>query len=310
MNWQRFTGWISMGAFAMASIAVPGPFADARERFAARMAEQTDGDASRKVTIAYGGDPLQTLDFWRARGMNGPAPLILFVHGGGWQRGDKDNATGRFKAPHYTGEGYGFASINYRLVPTASVEQQAADVAAAVRALVDRAAALGIDRRHIVLMGHSAGAHLVALVGTDARYLKDAGLSFSDIAGVIPIDGAAYDVAAQMRDGPPFMQKTYKQAFGEDPARQRRLSPTEQAAAPNASAFLLLHVQRRDGVRQTKALAAALEAGGSRVETESFEGKGLRGHMEINRSLGDPAYPATATVDAWLERLFNPKANR
>ena len=303
--------WI--GLLAAAAVLASGmPSSDAREklrdRLRERMAERMGAEDGVKVpgseTIAYGSDPLQVLDIWRAKGAKGPAPLIVYVHGGGWKRGSKDNATGRFKPVHYPGQGYAFASINYRLVPAATVEQQAADVAGAVKALVDRAATLGIDRRQIVLMGHSAGAHLVALVGTDERYLKGAGLSFADIAGVIPNDGAAYDVPAQMKDGPPIMQKTYAQAFGTDPARQKALSPTAHAAAPNAPDFLLLYVQRPDGVRQAKALGSALTAGGSRVEHGSFPGEGLKGHAEINRSLGDPAYAATATVDAWLKRVF------
>jgi arylformamidase len=247
---------------------------------------------------------LQQLDVWRAKAVRGPAPLIVYVHGGGWKRGSKDNATGRFKPLHYPEQGYAFASINYRLVPDTTVEQQAADVASAVKALIDRADTLGIDRRRIVLMGHSAGAHLVALVGTDERYLRGVGLSFADLSGVIPIDGAAYDVSAQMADAGPMMAQTYNQAFGTDPARQKALSPTLYAAAPNAADFLLLHVQRTDGVRQAEALGAALKAGGTRVEMGSFSGDGLKGHAEINRSLGDPGYAATATVDAWLNRVF------
>ncbi|MBL0914909.1 MAG: alpha/beta hydrolase [Sphingopyxis sp.] len=272
------------------------------------MAERMGADNAPKApgseTISYGSNALQNLDVWRAKDAKGPAPLVVFVHGGGWKRGSKDNATGQFKPVHYPGEGYAFASINYRLVPDATVEQQAADVASAVRALVDRAGALGIDRRRIVIMGHSAGAHLVALVGSDETYLRGAGLSFADIAGVIPIDGAAYDVSAQMKDGPPIMQKTYAQAFGTDPARQKALSPTLQAAAPNAPQFLLLYVQRPDGVRQAEALDKALTAGGSKVERGSFPGEGLQGHAEINRRLGDPSYAPTATVDAWLKRVF------
>ena len=303
--------WIGLAAVA-AVVASGMPATDAREklrdRLRERMAERMGAEDGIKVpggqTISYGGDALQVLDVWRAKEAKGPAPLIVYVHGGGWKRGSKDNATGRFKPVHYPEQGYAFASTNYRLVPAATVEQQAADVASAVKALVDRAATLGIDRRRIVLMGHSAGAHLVALVGTDERYLKGAGLSFADIAGVIPNDGAAYDVPAQMTDGPPIMQATYKQAFGTDPARQKALSPTAHAAAPNAPDFLLLYVQREDGVRQAKALGAALTAGGSRVEHGSFPGEGLKGHAEINRSLGDPAYAATATVDAWLKRVF------
>lgn len=303
--------WI--GLFAVTAVVASGmPASDAREtlrdRLRERMAERMGAEDGVKVpgseTIAYGSDPLQVLDIWRAKGAKGPAPLIVYVHGGGWKRGSKGNATGRFKPVHYPAQGYAFASINYRLVPTATVEQQAADVAGAVKALVGRASALGIDRRRIVLMGHSAGAHLVALVGTDERYLKGAGLSFGDIAGVIPNDGAAYHVPAQMKDGPPITQATYKQAFGTDPARQKALSPTAHAAAPNAPDFLLLYVQRADGVRQAKALGSALVAGGSRVEHGSFPGEGLKGHAEINRSLGDPAYAATGAVDAWLKRVF------
>jgi acetyl esterase/lipase len=230
--------------------------------------------------------------------------LILFVHGGGWKRGDKGNATGAFKAPHFTAQGYAFASINYRLVPAATVEQQAADVAAAVAYVKAHTGALGVDARRIILMGHSAGAHLVALVGTDPRYLTDAGLSFADIAGVIPLDGAAYDVPAQTKDGPQIMQATYMQAFGSDVARQKSLSPFHHTAAPNAPAFLILHVDRDDGKRQSEALGGALEAAGTPVKLARVDGKGLQGHMAINRRLGDPAYPATGLVDDWLRDLF------
>lgn len=279
-----------------------------RERLAERRAERATAVQAPAhpggQAIAYGSDPLQRFDVWRASGARGPAPLVVFVHGGGWKRGSKDNATGQFKARHYTAQGIVFASIDYRLVPAATVEQQAADVALAVKALLDRAGSLGIDRNRVVLMGHSAGAHLVALVGTDEQYLRAAGLSFADIEGVIPLDGAAYDVPAQMKDGPPIMQDTYAQAFGSDPARQRALSPTHHAAAPNAPSFLLMHVERADGERQAKALAEALKRGGSAVDLESLPGQGLRGHAEINRRMGDPDYAGTPIVDAWLKRVL------
>lgn len=255
--------------------------------------------------MAYGHEPLQTLSFWPAKLQHeGPVPLILFVHGGGWKRGDKANATGTAKIAHFTSEGYAFASIDYRLVPAATVEQQASDVAHALAYVMDHAGKLGIDRQRIVLMGHSAGAHLVALVGTDPRYLRAAGLRETDIAGVVPIDGAAYDVARQMAGAGRFMKATYQQAFGTDATRQHALSPTLQAAAPNAPAFLILHVQRPDGIAQSRALAQALETAGTSVEIDGFPGQGLQGHAEINRRLGDPDYPATATVDGWLKKLF------
>lgn len=305
---MRNTVILSLAALGLigASVADARPAGKWRERIAERMAARSQASpaAATPQTLSYGSNPLQVLDFYRAQGTAKPAPLVLFVHGGGWKRGSKNNAAGGWKQVHYPASGYAYASINYRLVPDATVEQQAADVAAALAHLLTRADALGIDRTRVVLMGHSAGAHLVALVGTDERYLRGAGLSFADLDGVIPIDGAAYDVPAQMQDGPKIMQDTYAQAFGTDPARQRALSPTLQAAAPNAPAFLIPHVQRADGIRQSEALAAALRSAGARAETASFEGTGLRGHGEINRSMGDPAYAATPVVDAWLKRVF------
>lgn len=281
-----------------------------RERIAQRL-EQRKASTDREGavlqatrTIAYGSGPLQQLDLWLPANRTARAPLIIFVHGGGWKRGSKESAASRSAPAHFTEEGYAYASINYRLVPAATVEQQAADVAAALAALLAQADALGIDARRVVLMGHSAGAHLVALVGTDERYLRGAGLRFADLAGVIPNDGAAYDVPAQMREAGRFMQSTYTQAFGTDPARQQALSPTLQAAAPNAPRFLLLHVQRTDGVRQADALAAALRKAGTPVEVAGFPGEGLQGHAEINRRMGEPDYPATAVVDRWLAAAF------
>ena len=274
-----------------------GPAAGARRGAAAATAA-----APAPTTLAYGSDPLQALDLWVPQGK--PAPLVLFVHGGGWSRGSKSNAVGRALPGHLLAQGYAFASIDYRLVPSATVEQQAADVAASLAYLLKRADELGIDRSRVVLTGHSAGAHLVALVGTDERYLRAAGLSFADIDGVMPNDGAAYDVPQQMAQAGRFMGGTYKEAFGTDPARQQALSPMAHAAAPNAPAFLLIHVQREDGVAQNKALGEALKRSGTKVEIGSFPGEGLRGHMEINRRLGEPDYPATPVMDAWLKSVL------
>ncbi len=300
--------WI-VGVLGMAVMSASMAEAQMGERFRERRAQRMEQKAVQgrlpgAQSIVYGEDPLQVLDLWLPKVRTGKAPLVLYVHGGGWKRGSKDSATGRAKPVHYPEEGYAFASINYRLVPAATVEQQAADVASALAAVLAKADALGIDRTRVVLMGHSAGAHLVALVGTDERYLRGAGLSFADVDGVIPNDGAAYDIPEQMQDGGRFMQDTYVQAFGTDPVRQRALSPTLQAAAPNAPKFLLLHVQRSDGVKQAEGLAAALRKAGTGVEVAGFPGDGLKGHAEINRKLGESDYAATAVVDRWLKGVF------
>lgn len=279
-----------------------------REKLKERFIKRAESRAAKESPLpgvteySYGDSPLQKLDFWKAPQKD--APLIIFVHGGGWKRGDKRNATGRYKVKHWLEQGYAVASLNYRLVPTATVEQQAQDVADGVAYLHGKASKLGFDPNKLILSGHSAGAHLVALVGTDERYLKQAGLSFNTLRGIMPIDGAAYDVATQINSNPGFMLQTYEQVFGTEPERQRALSPTLQATSPNASDFLIIHVQREDGIRQSKALSAALEKAGATVTRQEFDGTGLRGHMEINRLLGDPAYPATAVVDAWLKARF------
>lgn len=279
---------------ATALTAAPG--ADRRQ---ARL-EQREAPGAREHS--YGPDRLQRLDYWAGKDRN--APLVVFVHGGGWKRGDKRMMVGSAKLAHWQAQGYAVASVNYRLVPDATVEQQAADVATALAWLSDNADALGFDGGRIVLVGHSAGAHLAALVGTDPQWLRGVGMDLGDIAGVIPLDGAGYDVPAQMGENALLMGDTYKQAFGTDPARQKALSPTLHAAAPNAPAFLILHVQRADATAQSRALGDALRKAGTTATVQGFAGRGLRGHMEINRKLGEPDYPATAVVDAFLKERF------
>lgn len=260
------------------------------------------GRTSEMERLSYGADDLQGVLYWA--GADDDAPLVVFVHGGGWSRGDMSMMEGSDKLEHWQGLGYAVASVNYRLVPDATVEQQASDVASALAYLKRNADRLGFDAGRVALTGHSAGAHLVALVGTDPQYLRAAGLSFADLRGVLPLDGAAYDVPDQMDENARLMGDRYRDAFGTEVARQRALSPTLHAAAPNAPEFLILHVQRRDGRRQSEALGAALRAAGTPAVVQEFRGRRLRGHMEINRRLGDPDYPATPVVDAWLARIF------
>lgn len=259
------------------------------------------------VEMAYGSDPLQKLDYWRP--MENGSPLIVFVHGGAWKDGDKRDAVGEEKVGHFLQQGYAFSSLNYRLVPTSTVEQQARDVASALAFLISHAEDLGFDSQRIVLMGHSAGAHLSALVGTDMRYLNEVGLGQQSLSGIILLDGAAYDVPRQIAEGGIFTQDAYRQAFSTEPERQIALSPTYQAAAPNAGAFLILHVQRPDGITQSLELTEALKKAGTDVEMDGFDGAGLKGHMEINRRLGDPSYPATSVVDDWLRHIFAEKTS-
>ncbi|GAA0741890.1 alpha/beta hydrolase [Sphingomonas sp. ABOLD] len=295
---MRAIGWVVAGLF----LAGPPVLAQQQVAPAAPLA------SAPKHNLAYGTAPEQTLDYYPPTVFTRSAPpLIVFVHGGGWEHGAKDNATGAAKIRHFTGNGYAFATIDYRLVPGATVEQQAQDVATALAWLVAHARDLGFNPNRMVLMGHSAGAHLAALVATDPRYMHAQDLMLDQLRGVVLLDGAAYDVPAQMAEAGRFMRPIYTKAFGTDPARQRALSPVAHSKGPNVLSFLILHVQREDGTRQSEALARALRAEGSKVEVQGFEGRGLRGHVAMNRQLGEADYPATAVVDRWLSATFAPR---
>ena len=295
---MRAIGWVVAGLF------LAGPPVLARQQ----VEPAALAAAAPKRNLAYGALPEQKLDYYPPSLSTCSAPpLIVFVHGGGWERGSRENATGSAKIRHFTAKGYAFATIDYRLVPGATVEQQAQDVATALAWLVAHARALGFNPNRMVLMGHSAGAHLAALVATDPRYMHAQDLMLDQLRGVVLLDGAAYDVPAQMAEAGRFMAPIYTKAFGTDPVRQRALSPLAHTSGPNVLSFLILHVQREDGTRQSEALAAALRAEGSKVELQGFEGRGLRGHVAMNRQLGEADYPATAVVDRWLSATFAPR---
>ena len=299
----------TLSAWAIGNLALRNPLVSLLITIGLTLGSWADARAGHPAPpvptpLRYGPDPVQSIDVWPARASSHPTPLVLFVHGGAWSLGSKDNATGRAKIAHFAARNFAFATIDYRLVPAARVEDQAADLAHALACLLAQADRLGIDPRRVIVMGHSAGAHLAALVGTDPRWLHDVGLTFDAIAGIVAIDGAAYDVPRQMRDAPRLLATLYAQAFGNDPERQRALSPSWQTAAPNVTNWLLLHVNRPDGTRQTEALAAALRRAGSTVDVVPLPGSGMSGHVAANRSMGDPTYPGTTAVDQWIDRVL------
>jgi len=249
--------------------------------------------------LTYGADPRQRLDFIPAPASH-RAPLFVFIHGGAWAFGDKGMAG--HMAVHARAQGYAFASLNYRLVPAADPAQQAEDIAAAIALLVRDADELGVDPGRIILSGHSAGAHLAALVGTDPRYLAAHRLPISILKGVVLLDGAGYDVPAQMARGGPVLRRMYARAFGDDPAFQARVSPTLQAAAPNAGRFLILHITSRpdDSGAQSQGLAEALRAAGTPAEVVAVDNS----HAEIFRLFGQPGHVATERTDAFAREVF------
>lgn len=264
---------------------------------AAPLAAQRTPFPDGTVEIAYGADARQKLDFTPAERPG--APLVLFIHGGGWSLGDM--ASAGHMAVHFHALGYAFASVDYRLVPDVSPQQQAQDVAAALARLIGDAPRLGIDRARVLVIGHSAGAHLAALVGTDPAYLAAHRLPISTISGVVLLDGAGYDVAAQMAHAGPLLASLYRRAFGTDPAFQARVSPIVQAAAPNAGRFLIFHIAARaDSGAQSDRLGAVLRAAGTPAQVVSVDGS----HAEIFRRFGESGHPATLATDAFASALF------
>jgi arylformamidase len=255
--------------------------------------------------LAYGGDAKQRLDFVAPKAAAGPVPIVVFIHGGGWSVGDKSYGDAT-KATYFTGRGYAYASLNYRLVPNVTVEQQGADIASALAYLRAQAAGLGIDPDRIVLMGHSAGAHLAALVASDPAYFRAARVPMAAVKGVILLDGAAYDVPRQIASADNKLPVIYKTAFGTDPKRQAALSPTFHSAGPNAADWLILPVaDRPDSSAQSQTLAVALRKGGSRATVTPVANSS---HMKLNKDLGVAGDFATVQVERFVTAVFKGSA--
>ncbi|MDX2234510.1 MAG: alpha/beta hydrolase [Hyphomonadaceae bacterium] len=270
---------------AAAALAVPGVAGAAAPPRTHRYASTPGVDAN-----------LQSLDFYGAGGSD--APLAVFIHGGGWRIGDKANLPhGRQKAAAFNAAGFAFASLNYRLSPAVQHPAHVEDVAAGIAWLHANARRLGFDRDRIVVMGHSAGAHLAALVATDARRLGRHGLTPAVLRGAVLLDGAGYDVAAQARatiarGG--FAGAMYADAFGRDGALWADASPvTHVAPGKGVPPFLIVHTDRIDATRQSTLLASRLRAAG--VDAQLFLARGYT-HAAVNRRFGEPGEAVTGAV--------------
>lgn len=111
----------------------------------------------RRLDVSYGPSPGETFDFFPAAGP-GPAPLLIFIHGGYWQALDKGDFS--YLAPPFVEAGVAVASLNYDLAPRVGIGVMVEQIDRAVACLAQRAAELGCDRTRLVIAGHSAGGHL------------------------------------------------------------------------------------------------------------------------------------------------------
>lgn len=258
------------------------------------------GIAGTEKDIAYSraGGERNRLDVYAPSG-GGDHPVVVWIHGGAWRIGDKAHVQSKPKA--FNDRGYVFVSVNYRLHPDATYKEQAEDVARAIRWVKDNVRDHGGDPGRIFLMGHSAGAHLAALIAADDRHLEKVGLKPSDLSGVVLLDGAGYDIPRQVRQAVlPRMKAIYTTVFTEDEATQRDASPIAHVAKDKGiPPFLILHVAgRADSKAQSEGLAAKLREAGVEAKAVPAEGKT---HASINRELGLPDDAPTKAVFEFLE---------
>jgi len=172
-----------------------------------------------------------SLDVYYTSDLTNKKPIIVYVHGGGWSIGDKtnqlDNKIDLFKSLNYI-----LVSVNYRLSPfpfdvsnpnRIKYPLHNIDIADALNWVYNNIDQYGGNKNKIALMGHSAGAHLVALTGTNKHFLEEVGLSLNTIKGVAVIDTKGYDIIEQVTNG--TNQEMYMNAFGIEVDQNRDASP-------------------------------------------------------------------------------------
>lgn len=249
--------------------------------------------ANAKVSrdLAYGSDPAQAIDVYTTPARTSK-PIIVMVHGGGWKRGDKDSSNViDGKLAHWLPRGYVFVSVNYRMLPQQDVAGQAADVARALAYVQQHAPEWGGDPGQLTLMGHSAGAHLVALLSADPALAAREGARRWN--ATVSLDSAALDVGA-------IMQRRhlglYDAAFGTDPATWKALSPLQQLTREAVPVLAVCSTLRPDHPCEqaqeytTKAKSLGVDGG---VLPQALK------HAQVNRELGaEENY--TAAVDRFI----------
>ena len=179
----------------------------------------------------------QTLDLYLPELSVRKPPLVVFIHGGFWTLSDDEYQIGPAVAEALLPNGVAVALVRYRLAPAAAHPAQAQDVAAAVAHLIRSADKYGYDAKRIYIAGHSAGAHLAALVALDGSYLGAQRLYPRSLAGVLAFSGI-YDLR-RSAESAEQQKLAVRQAFGDNPDKLAAASPATHARA-DAPPFLIL----------------------------------------------------------------------
>lgn len=254
----------------------------------------------RLENLSYGSDTAQTFDVYLPPDAKN-APVIFMVHGGAWAIGDK--AVGRVvdaKVARWVSRGFIFVSSNYRMLPAAAPDVQLRDVALAVSTAQRKAAEWGGDPQRFILMGHSAGAHLVSLLAATPRpaYAPE----LQPVLGTVALDSAAMNVVEIMGQK---HYRLYDKPFGSDPSYWRSMSPTLNLAAGAAPLLAVCSSRREDSCPQAGQFVEQAGQLGVRAEVLRED----LSHGEINSQLGLPgAY--TAAVENFMSSLDGEVARR
>ena len=239
-------------------------------------------------------DPIRTsLDMYVPDPQPEGAPIVVFMHGGGFFGSDKAWYKDLGDMPEwFTQEmGYIFVSTNYRFLPEARYPIKEQDVANAIGWLAENAASFGGDPESIIVLGHAPGTYLAAIVATDESLLENAGTSLDVLKGAIVVDDDYYDLPA--RGG--------GSGFPEDSEGLRRASPIYNVEPDKGiPPFLILHAGHHEYREQSEAMGAALEAAGVPAVVAEVQGKT---HLTIIGDMGRPQDPVTLLVRHFLDSL-------
>jgi acetyl esterase/lipase len=232
-------------------------------------------------------------------------PVIFWIHGGGWQTGDKSMVALKPKA--FTEAGFVFVSINHRLLPNVEMDAITRDVANALGWVHRNIATHGGDPSKLLVMGHSSGGQLAALMCTDDRYAKAEGFALTIIKGCVPVDADTFDIPAIIEVAEtrarvhhlPLPTYGHRQKFGNDPAKHRDFSTvTHVARNKGIPPFLILHIAGHpDTTAQARRLAAVLAA--AAVPARVVAAREAT-HASINDNLGAPGDRVTAELMAFM----------
>ncbi|HWX79354.1 MAG TPA: alpha/beta hydrolase [Steroidobacteraceae bacterium] len=248
------------------------------------------GAFRRHPDIAYGPDPQHRMDVYVPRGSTAaPRPVVVFWHGGRWKFGDK--ADYRFVGAALAGLGCVAVLPNYRHYPQVKMPGFMDDAAQAALWSAAHAADFGGDQRLMFLMGHSAGAHMAALLTLDARYFAAAGPP-PHIAGVIGLSGA-YDFL-------PLLEADVQDMFG-PPQNYAQSQPINFVRA-GVPPMLLVHGLDDVTVRpkNSRNFAAALSACGASVTLKLYPKRAHAGTVAALARLARGWSPTLADIAAFV----------